>query len=137
MAFFNSLGLLVALFCAPVVLGYPQPILARSQNYTSTAVTWYQGQLEMSSSSCGPEAVSTGILVLNKCTTLHTVGLGISQIQDKECSFKLWTSTSDCSGDVWTEKDVPSGNATTCISDGVLDGGEFQHASGIWSCGGV
>ena len=54
------------------------------------------------------------------------------------CSFTLFTGSTSCSfGSGTTETigfPIPAGNGTVCVNVGVLDGGKFQKASGVWSC---
>ncbi|KAF1346184.1 hypothetical protein BDV97DRAFT_372157 [Delphinella strobiligena] len=125
----------VALLCASLTIALPSPIHPRLTNTTgaptSAPVTWYQ---ESTAMSCGLK-VSEGTIVADQCYTLFAAGLGIQQDLNHDCVFKVWSGVKDCSGNgTWTATAIPSGNGTTCIYDAVLDGGDFQHKSGIYSC---
>lgn len=109
-------------------------------SHSTTSVTWYQsplyfaGKSETMDTSCG-FAVSSGTMKHEVCTKLYTLAMGVQQSPHKDCKFKMWTGSTTCEGsDKWTEIVVPKGNGTTCMDTGVLDGGKFTKASGIWSC---
>lgn len=104
-------------------------------------VDWYQGSLtfsgtsaEISSSgSCGTK-VSSGTMTAGTCQKLYTYGFGLHHNADQACSYRLWKGVTDCSGTEYTDIPIPAGSDVTCINDGVLDGGRWYLASGIYSC---
>ncbi|KAK7700622.1 hypothetical protein SLS64_010766 [Diaporthe eres] len=114
---------------------------ATSDDPAATApVDWYQGVVTFSgtsadidaSGSCGTK-VSSGTLTAGGCQKLFTYAFGIHHT-DKTCNYRLWKGKTDCSGDAYTDIPIPAGSDVTCINDGVLDGGRFYLASGIYSC---
>ena len=130
----------MAIMCLSVTTALPSPISPSkvySANVTkplSAPVVWYQATEQATNDTCGFK-VSDGTLQANKCYILHTAALGIQQHESSNCVFKVWNSVSDCSGSgSWTETSIPKGNTTTCVTDNVLDGGSFQHKSGIYWC---
>ena len=95
----------------------------------------FNGQSANMASSCGMVNVASGSLNEDSCTNLYTLGMGVPQRSDKQCTFKMWTGVSTCDGDgSVAEIVIPQGNATTCINTGVEDGGKWYKASGIYSC---
>jgi hypothetical protein len=74
-----------------------------------------------------------------RCTALTNSGIGIEQQARGSCSFTLYAGTEHCDvlsdGSNKHEIAIPTGDEITCISTGVLDGGRFQRASGVWACG--
>ncbi|KAF2220488.1 hypothetical protein BDZ85DRAFT_251816 [Elsinoe ampelina] len=107
----------------------------------TAAVDWYQGQLSFegdylstTAGSCGIK-VASGSLTGDVCNNFKVLGLGIHQRADKTCKLKMWKDVTTCDGDgSWIEIVIPKGNQTTCIRTGVLDGGRFYKASGVYSC---
>ena len=104
-------------------------------------VQWYQGSLnfqdrnETTDGSCGSTQVSSGYLTGEQCTNLHTIGMGIQQDAVRDCVFKFWSGSTACGADSSAvEIAVPRGSGITCINTGVLDGGKWYRASGIYSC---
>lgn len=106
-----------------------------------TAADWYQGVVTFSgtsavinaSGSCGTK-VSSGTITAGGCQKLFTYAFGIHHNPDQVCNYRLWKAKTDCSGDDYTDIPIPADSDVTCINDGVLDGGRFYLASGIYSC---
>lgn len=104
-------------------------------------VDWYQGVLTFSgtssvispSGSCGTK-VSNGTITAGACQKLLTYGFGLHHNADQACNYRLWKGRQDCSGDNYEDIPIPAGSDVTCINDGVLDGGRWYLASGIYSC---
>lgn len=77
------------------------------------------------------------------CTSLISSSISIGQATNGSCTFTLFADTETC--DIFGVGDalgynkhqivIPNGQEETCIGTGVLDGGKFQKASGIWGCG--
>lgn len=107
----------------------------------TTPVDWYQGSLTFSgtsavinsSGSCGTK-VSSGTMTAGACKKLLTYGFGLHHNPDQACNYRLWKGKTDCSGTEFTDIPIPAGSDVTCINDGVLDGGMWYLASGIYSC---
>lgn len=106
-----------------------------SYNETNTAtVTWYQPPLQFGPTACG---MSVGSMTMTSgiCMDLYTDALGVAQHSNQDCMFTMWPDVTDCTGDRgWTEYMIERGNGTVCVETGVLDGGTWTHASGIYSC---
>lgn len=103
-------------------------------------VDWYQGSVTFSGTSAVIDAsglcatkVSSGTLTAGGCQKLFTYAFGVHHT-DNTCNYRLWKGKTDCSGDDYTDIPIPAGSDVTCINDGVLDGGRFYLASGIYSC---
>ena len=130
-------GSLVAIICVSLTTALPSPIHDFNKNNTapsSAPVVWFQAPEGATDGACGSGG-SHGILQADKCYALHTAAMGIQQASKFDCTFKVWNDMSDCTGNgSWTATAIPRGRATTCIYDIVLDGGRFQHKSGIYSC---
>jgi hypothetical protein len=102
---------------------------------TSTNATFFQpGGDDV---TCGTP-VATGTLNAGSCLKLTTFGVSVQQVAGFDCTFALYTGTQSCdagaAGVSVTDTDIPAGEGQTCVKTGVQDGGEFQKASGIWSC---
>lgn len=72
------------------------------------------------------------------CTPLTHSTISIGQVEKGICTLTLFTGSKNCevvSGGQRRQIPVPNGKEETCISTGVLDGGRYQKASGIWTCG--
>ncbi|PNS16434.1 hypothetical protein CAC42_168 [Sphaceloma murrayae] len=108
---------------------------------TTVAVDWYQGPLTFpddyltsTTGSCGTK-VASGTLTAGACNNFKVLGLGIQQNPHQDCKVKLWKDVTTCDGDgQWIEVVIPQGSETTCLRTGVLDGGRFYKASGVYSC---
>ncbi|KAK5137720.1 hypothetical protein LTR08_007291 [Meristemomyces frigidus] len=134
--------LAVALFAALAPTAYS---LAIPQSQTTggvyppfpanISVTYYQGST--GSTNC-MMPIGTGALHAEVCTPLYWSGIGIAQSLANTCSFTLFTGSTSCSGANGTAEStafsIAAGNGTVCVGVGVLDGGKFQKASGVWSC---
>lgn len=116
---------------------------AASDTPAATApVDWYQGVPTFSGTSAVIDAngscatkVSSGTMTADGvCKKLSTYAFGLHHNPDKACNYRLWTGKSDCSGDAYTDIPIPAGSDVTCVNDGVLDGGRFYLASGIYTC---
>ncbi|KAK5119861.1 hypothetical protein LTR85_007187 [Meristemomyces frigidus] len=102
---------------------------------SNTTITYCQGS---TASDICSMSVGTGTLAAEVCTPLEWSGIGIAQSPNNSCSFTLFTGTTSCDSNATTEKTgyaVPRGEGVTCVDVGVLDGGRYQKASGVWSCG--
>jgi hypothetical protein len=135
----SSVAIMAAMLYASTVIALPQPIIEGISSPGNVAVTWYQAPLAFTEAistdtTCG-WAVSTGQLKTTQCYVLHTYALGLQQNEHHACALKVWNSVSDCSGNgTWTMHAIPSGNDTSCVETGVLDGGNFQHKSCVLTC---
>jgi len=129
----------MVMMCASLAVALPGSMsyrLGRSTSDvpTSAPVVWYQATQLATNTTCGLK-VAEGILETNHCYTLYTAGMAIKQHESSNCVFKMREGVKDCSGDgSWTATAIPKGNASTCIYPEVLDGGNFQHKSGIYTC---
>ncbi|KAF2157250.1 hypothetical protein K461DRAFT_289585 [Myriangium duriaei CBS 260.36] len=107
----------------------------------TTPADFFQGPLVFSGlslnsteGSCGTK-VASGTITEGACNDLHTLSIGIHQRADKQCTFTMWTGTHTCDGAGKSEEIIiPSGTDSTCINTGVLDGGKWYVASGIYKC---
>ena len=101
----------------------------------NTSVTFYQGST--GSNTC-MMAIGKGAMRAEECTPLFWNGIAIAQSPNNTCSFTLYTGSTSCSaGNGTTETSgftIAAGHETVCVDVGVLDGGKFQKASGVWSC---
>lgn len=130
------LALLTTLASSSLSLALPQ----RSyHNHTSglpnsTAVTFYQGP--SSDGACGLMPVATSQMTPYKCSELYTSSLSVARSPNADCSFYMWSGTSQCSVAASPSEVVSilRGNGSVCVTSGVEDGGHFQTASGMWSC---
>ena len=100
---------------------------------TSAPVVYYQATNLATSTTCGLK-VAENTLDTNKCYTMYTAALGIQQHENRDCIFTIWDNVNDCSDNSTIDIPVPMGNSTICINDNVLDGGKFQHKSGMYLC---
>lgn len=104
----------------------------------NTSMTYYQGST--SSDTCAI-SVGTGMIAAETCTPLLWSAVGIAQSPNNTCSFTLFSGSTTCAdgnGNLTSEKTVfqlERGEGVVCVDVGVLDGGKFQKASGMWSCG--
>ncbi|KAL1862936.1 hypothetical protein Daus18300_008267 [Diaporthe australafricana] len=104
-------------------------------------VDWYQGVATFSgvsavispSGTCATK-VSSGTITADGCKKLSTYAFGVHHNPDQACNYRLWTGVADCSGTDYTDISIPAGTDVTCINDGVLDGGRWYLASGIFTC---
>ncbi|KAF2718964.1 hypothetical protein K431DRAFT_198073, partial [Polychaeton citri CBS 116435] len=89
-----------------------------------------------SPSNCGTW-VASGNLTAATCNTLKTSGISIAALADRECTFTLYKGTASCSGDIESKETIviEKGGEGVCVPTGVLDGGVWQKASGMWTCG--
>lgn len=73
------------------------------------------------------------------CMDLLTAAVGLQQTEYGSCSFTLYENVVGCDpgpgGSTGRVIPIPNGVGKTCIGTGVVDGGMYQHASGIWVCG--
>lgn len=81
------------------------------------------------------------------CTPLKHSAVSIGQIANGSCTFTLFAGSNTCDvlgrGSTGEYKYrynrhevvIPNGDQETCIGTGVVDGGRFSTASGIWACG--
>lgn len=107
----------------------------------TTPADYFQGPLVFSGQSlnstdgsCGTK-VASGTITEGACNDLHTLSVGIHQRADKQCTFVMWTGSHTCNGTSQPEViDIPAGTESTCINTGVLDGGKWYVASGIYKC---
>ncbi|TKX18240.1 hypothetical protein C1H76_9714 [Elsinoe australis] len=111
----------------------PAPLTAAVDYYQGLLI--FQGDyLTSTSGSCGTK-VAGGNMTASACNNFKTYGIGIHQKADRSCKLKLWKDVTTCDGDgQWIEIVIPKGKETTCIRTGVLDGGRFYRASGVYSC---
>ncbi|KAK2609708.1 hypothetical protein N8I77_003197 [Diaporthe amygdali] len=104
-------------------------------------VDWYQGVATFSGTSavisadgsCGTK-VSSGTITAGGCQKLSTYAFGLHHNPDQACSYRLWKGVTDCSGTDYTDIPIPADSDVTCVNDGVLDGGRWYLASGIYTC---
>lgn len=86
-------------------------------------------------------SVSKGTIQQGTCRPLLTAGIGLQQTEYGSCSFTLYSGSTGCdpgpngTNAVKRVVEIPNGAGTTCVGTGVLDGGKYQKASGIWVCG--
>ena len=82
--------------------------------------------------------VGRGAMTAEVCMPLMWNGVGIARMPNNTCSFTLYTGSTSCSsGNGTTEMTsvpIAAGQGLVCVDVGVLDGGKFQKASGVWSC---
>ena len=136
---FTKISSLLVL-AASVCLSSAAPMTSTTIPPTAV-VDRYQGMLSFegdyltsTDGSCGIK-VASGSLTGDVCSNFKVLGLGIRQQPDKACKLKMWKDVTTCGGDgAWIEVVIPKGNETTCIRTGVLDGGRFYKASGVYSC---
>lgn len=77
------------------------------------------------------------------CIPLICSAISIGQTSTGSCTFTLFADSETCdvlgSGDSWGYNKhqiiIPNGEEQICIGTGVLDGGRFDKASGVWACG--
>lgn len=139
MRFFSTILNLAA--AATLTSAMPVDPAVSDTTAATTPVDWYQGVVTFSgtsavidaSGSCGTK-VSSGTMTAGGCQKLFTYAFGLHHNPDQACNYRLWTGKTDCSGDDYTDIPIPAGSDVTCINDGVLDGGRFYLASGIYSC---
>ena len=122
---------LAALLSAISTVAVPHRPHQRATTLT-TDVTYYQGSAS-TAGSCGEEAVATGNITSGTCATLYTYALSIQPLADQDCEYLLYEGSSDCGSDATTTL-LPAGGLAVCVTTGVLDGGEFMHASGTLKC---
>lgn len=86
--------------------------------------------------ACGIDAVVTGNITSGTCNTAYTYALSIQPLSDRDCTYTLWTGSSDCGSDATGESNsfLPAGGPPVCVTTGVYDGGRFIHASGKLDC---
>lgn len=90
--------------------------------------------------ACGM-SVGSGTIQQGTCIDLYTAAIGLQQTEAGSCSFTLYPDVNGCdpgpNGTTDSKRVVaiPNGEGTTCVGTGVLDGGKFYKASGIWVCG--
>jgi len=100
---------------------------------TNISVVFYQGGT--TSNACSNVAVTSGYYNESECYNIEVDGLSISQVPGVDCTFTLYTGSSTCDApSTSSTTSIPAGNGTTCIDTGVLDGGDFTKASGVWAC---
>lgn len=149
--------MLLTAFFALTALALPHPLPqattgnSDTEPYaTNTTITYYQGTIMTSGpgftsaevsalddgiSSCGTK-VGSGIIQANYCRQFFTESVAIGGTVNGSCSLTLWSQAADCTGG--QKKVIPILNGedyATCVPTGVLDGGMFLKASGIWACG--
>lgn len=114
---------------------------AVSDTPATTPVDWYQGSVTFSGTSAVIDAsgtcatkVSSGTMTADGCHQLYTYAFGVHHNPDQACNYRLWKGKTDCSGDDYTDIPIPADSDVTCINDGVLDGGRFYLASGMYTC---
>ncbi|KAF2211861.1 hypothetical protein CERZMDRAFT_106208 [Cercospora zeae-maydis SCOH1-5] len=79
-----------------------------------------------------------GVIKSMYCTPMTHSTISIGQVAGGICTFTLFSGSKSCEvvgGGQRRQMPIPNGDEETCISTGVLDGGRFQKASGIWACG--
>ena len=126
---------------APFVMALPHAQVSSGGPYppfaTQTKVTYYQGSAG-NIATANPASclmpVGSDTLQADRCYAILTTGLGVQQTINGICTYTLYRGSKSCDGDTTTIV-LPSGNGTTCIDTGVLDGGEYDLASGVWTCG--
>lgn len=105
-----------------------------------TSKTEFTPLLDRDIGACGM-IVGQGTIQQGTCTTLLTAAVGLQQTEMGSCSFTVFTGSPGCDPGpdgtkaVKTFVAIPNGVGTTCVGTGVLDGGMYQQASGIWVCG--
>ncbi|KAK4554915.1 hypothetical protein LTR86_008063 [Recurvomyces mirabilis] len=106
---------------------------SRDQTNLTTQATYYQGGTP--SAACG-FAVSSGTLIPDTCHQALVYGIGVQQLEDRECTYTIYQGSKNCGDDATsvTNVTVPMGTDSTCVDAGVYDGGNFVHVSGVWSC---
>ncbi|KKY33152.1 hypothetical protein UCDDA912_g06886 [Diaporthe ampelina] len=116
------------------------PVDSSVSDTPTAPVDWYQGVATFTGTSAVIDAsgscatkVSSGTMTAGGCQKLSTYAFGLHHT-DRACNYRLWTGNDDCSGDDYTDIPIPADSNVTCVNDGVLDGGRFYHASGIYSC---
>lgn len=139
MRFFNTvLNLAVA---ATFSSAMPVDSTGSDVQAATAPVDWYQGVVTFpgtsavisTSGSCGTK-VSSGTMTAGGCQKLFTYAFGLHHNPEQTCNYRLWKGNTACSGTDYTDIPIPAGSDVTCINDGVLDGGKFYLASGIYSC---
>ncbi|KAI3393151.1 hypothetical protein diail_4676 [Diaporthe ilicicola] len=139
MRFFSTiLNLAVAASFSSAI---PVEMVDRDTTAATTQVDWYQGVATFSGTSavisqsetCATK-VSNGTMTADGCHKLSTYAFGLYHNADLSCNYRLWRGITDCSGTDYADIPIPSGSDVTCINDGVLDGGRFYLASGIYTC---
>lgn len=103
----------------------------------STNMTIYTGTQVGSANqvvNCGYAIGKEEIESLN-CIVFKNQGIGIQQVQSGSCSFTIFHGSNACESDRVSRYGVDNGNGVQCFETGVLDGGKYMHASGIWTCG--
>ncbi|GIZ47777.1 hypothetical protein CKM354_001086000 [Cercospora kikuchii] len=124
---------------------YPQPC---AQN---TTLGFFSGKSFAAGTKIGSVSTDTisdldgcgirtgeGVIKSMYCTPLTHSTISIGQVEKGICTLTLFTGSKNCevvSGGQRRQISVPNGKEETCISTGVLDGGRYQKASGIWTCG--
>jgi len=118
-------------FALPAVS--PASTASQDQTNLTTQATYYQGGSP--SAACG-FAVSSGTLVPHTCYQALVYGIGVQQLEDHECTYKIYQGSKNCGDDATgvTNVTLPMGKDSTCVDAGVYDGGIFVHVSGMWSC---
>ena len=129
-----AISIITALATASSVYAIPHDKLRCSSSSTNASIIYYQGGSE--SAPCGGFAVATGALLPNTCHAIKTYGISIAQSSTKNCTHTLFSGAPDCGNNtsIVTRVPIPAGNDSVCLEGGILDGGKFEHASGIWSC---
>jgi hypothetical protein len=140
-------GTLLSLAVAAATLSSAMPVdsanaQAQAQAQAATTpVDWYQGSptfpgtssVISADGSCGTK-VSSGTMTAGGCQKLFTYAFGLHHNPGQACNYRLWKGRTDCSGDNYQDIPIPADSNVTCINDGVLDGGMWYLASGIYSC---
>lgn len=137
-----NISLLAILTMSSLVHALPsrltnKPTYPTSSLPNSTTITYYQGPADLASNGCGMLEVAKGPMLRNKCAALGEPSMSIARASNADCVFWVWYGTTDCSTGAagWTETEVARGNGSVCVDSGVLDGGKFETASGMWMCG--
>lgn len=111
---------------------------------TNTTIAYYQGgagTAGTTDASFCAVAVAQGTLQSGFCQKLLVEAIALPRAVGADCSFTLWPGSQSCDGEERRVVALPGlkegeeEGQMMCVGTGVLDGGKWQHASGVWLCG--
>ncbi|KAF2864564.1 hypothetical protein K470DRAFT_254196 [Piedraia hortae CBS 480.64] len=119
------LGIVIAAFTALPALALP------AQDKLTSSITYFQGGSPENACNI---AVASGTMAAGICKQIHVYGIGLSNAPRQGCIYKLFKGSANCNGHATATYKIPKGSQPICINTGVQDGGQFEKASGLWSC---